>query len=73
MKQQSIHEVFTALKACGIKVEYGEQVEAGQYRGSFKTVGDEEHAKIIELYVSGLGMDKVGPRWKEAVRRSTTT
>ena len=57
------------LKACGVKVEYGEQVEAGAYRGTFKTVGDQEHSEIIRLYVEGSSMGKIA----EKVERSTKT
>jgi hypothetical protein len=51
------------LKATGIKVEYGEPIEKGEYRGAFKTVGDPEHAEIIKLYVDeGLGMNKIAEK-----------
>jgi len=39
------------LQVLGIRVEYGEPVEAGLYRGSFKTMGDEEHAEIVRIYL----------------------
>lgn len=47
------------LAACGLKVEYGEQVELGKSRGAFKTIGDSEHVRIIELYQSNNSMEKV--------------
>lgn len=47
------------LKAVGVKVEYGEPVEKGEYRGTFKTVGDVEHAAIINLYIEGLSMNGI--------------
>jgi hypothetical protein len=48
------------LKAVGVKVEYGEPVEKGEYRGTHMTVGDHEHAEIIRLYVEeGLSMNKI--------------
>jgi hypothetical protein len=47
------------LSNVGIKVECGEPVFEGEYRGAFRTVGDEEHAEIIRLYVEeGLGLTK---------------
>lgn len=58
------------LKATGVKVEYGEPVEKGEYRGAFKTVGDLEHAEIIKLYVEeGLSMNKIA----EQIGRSSKT
>lgn len=58
------------LKAVGIKVEYGEPIETGQYRGTHTTVGDKEHADIIRLYVDeGLSMDRIA----EKLERSSKT
>jgi len=39
------------LKAVGVKVEYGETLEEPVLKGTYKTVGDREHAEIIRLYV----------------------
>ena len=39
------------LRSVGIRVERGEPIRKGLYRGSYKTIGDPEHMKIIELYV----------------------
>lgn len=39
------------LTNVGIKVEYGEPLEQGEARGTFKTVGDQEHAEIIRLTI----------------------
>jgi len=51
------------LKELGIRVEYGEIPEEGQYRGTFKTVGDREHAEIIALYQEqGLSMKEVSAK-----------
>jgi len=55
------------LAACGLKVEYGEPVEAGDYRGTFKAIGDKKHSEIIKLYASGLSMNKIS----EQTKRST--
>lgn len=58
------------LKAVGIRVEYGEEVELGESRGTYKTVGDQEHAEIIRLYVEeGLGMKAIA----EKLGRSSRT
>lgn len=44
----------------GLRIEYGEAVEAGKNLGTFKTIGDEEHAKIIKFYTEDdLGMTKI--------------
>ena len=47
------------LKAVGIKVEYGEPIEKGEYRGVYRTVGDEEHSRIVELYLQGYSMNRI--------------
>jgi len=58
------------MKTVGIKVEYLEEIKEGEYRGTFKTVGDKEHAKIIRMYVEdGIGMDAIA----EKIGRSPTT
>ena len=58
------------LKACDVKVEYGEPIETGAYRGSYKTVGDQEHSEIIRLYhEEGLGMQPIA----EKLQRSTAS
>lgn len=51
------------LANVGIKVEYGEAIKTGEYRGKFKTVGDSEHAEIIHLYVEEeLSIDRIAGR-----------
>lgn len=50
------------VKAVGLKVEYGEQVDYGKDRGAFKTIGDEEHVQIVDEYFSGTGMCKLGKK-----------
>ena len=58
------------LSSVGLRVEYGEPVETGRYRGRFTTVGDREHAEIVRLYVEeGLSMREVA----EKLGRSTAT
>lgn len=47
------------LKAVGVKCEYGEPVETGANKGTFRTIGDAEHAKIVEMYADGLSMNKI--------------
>jgi len=48
------------LRSVGVKVEYGEPIEQGDYRGKFKTVGDKEHAQIIHLYTGeDLSLDRI--------------
>lgn len=57
------------LKAVGIKCEYGEPIEVGEYRGTFKTVGDREHAEIVRLYVEeGLSTDRIAEKLKRSTR-----
>jgi len=51
------------LKAVGVKVEYGETLEEPILKGTYKTVGDKEHVKIIRLYVEeALSMVKIGEK-----------
>lgn len=54
----------------GIKLEYGEPAFKGEYKGTFRTVGDKEHAEIVRLYVEeGLGFNKIA----EILGRSSLT
>ena len=58
------------LSNVGIKVEYGEPLYEGDYKGTFRTVGDKEHAEIIRLYIEErLGINKIA----EALGRSSRT
>jgi hypothetical protein len=41
-------------------VEVGEEVQYGKDYGNYRVVGDEEHAKILEMYLSGQSMADVG-------------
>jgi hypothetical protein len=57
------------LNTVGVKVEYGEQIERGEYRGTHMTVGDKEHAEIIRLYVEeGLSMNKIAEKLSRSSR-----
>jgi len=63
-------EKESILTNVGIKVEYGEPISEGEYRGTFRTVGDKEHGEIIRLYVEeGLGINKIA----EMTGRSSRT
>ncbi|MBC7112558.1 MAG: hypothetical protein H5T34_00815 [Candidatus Methanomethyliales bacterium] len=49
------------LQVAGIKVQFEERPEEGADRGRYKTVGDEEHARIISLYTEeGKSMESIG-------------
>jgi hypothetical protein len=51
------------LDSVGIKVEYGEQLHEAEYRGSFKTVSDKEHAQIVELYIKEkMGLQQIADK-----------
>jgi len=51
-------------------VEYGEPLFEGEYKGTFRTVGDKEHAEIIRLYIEErLGINKIA----EILGRSSRT
>ena len=55
------------LKELDITFEYGEEIEDS----SMQQVGDQEHAKIIKLYHSGLSMENVSKN--KDIKRSTAT
>jgi len=50
------------LKAVGVKVEAGDQIDYGQTTGTYKTVGDQEHTDIINTYFEGLSMGKLAKK-----------
>jgi hypothetical protein len=57
------------LKVVGVKVEYGEPLCEGDYRGTFRTVSDKEHAEMIRLYVEeGLSFDKIADQFSRSSR-----
>ena len=65
-----INERENILKAVGVKVEYGEPLYEGEYKGTFRTVGDKEHAEMIRLYTEEeLGINKIA----EMLGRSSRT
>ena len=51
----------------GLQIEYGVELEQPKDMGTFKTIGDTEHMKIMELYASGFGYNKI----HEQLNRST--
>jgi len=58
------------LRAVDIRVEYGEVPKEAEYKGSYQTVSDREHAQIVALYIEGAGgMDKIG----QTIERSSKT
>ena len=57
------------LKSVGIKVEYGEELNEGEYRGTFRTVSDKEHAEMIRLYIEeGLSYEKIAEQFNRSSR-----
>jgi hypothetical protein len=55
------------LSKLNIKVAFEEKPEEGEYRGRYRTLGDKDHAEIIELYVNGgLSMWKIAERLKRS-------
>jgi hypothetical protein len=57
------------MSKLGLKVQFEEIPERGEYRGTFTTVGDEEHTKIMQLYNDGLSMVGIA----EKIGRSSAT
>jgi hypothetical protein len=48
------------LRVLGITVEHGEDLKYGEEKGTFKTIGDEEHVELVKLYLNEkLSMDKI--------------
>jgi hypothetical protein len=39
------------LREVGIQIEYGEELQEAQFKGSYSTVSDVEHVQIIRLYI----------------------
>jgi len=54
------------LRSVGLKVEYGERIDYGESRGSYKTISDQEHVQIIEDYFAGLSMGKIATKLKRS-------
>jgi len=51
------------LKSVGVKVEHGEALQEPLLKGTFKTVGDKEHAEITRLYIEdSLGMKVIAQK-----------
>lgn len=55
------------VKNVGLKIEYGVELEQPKDMGTFKSIGDLEHLKIMELYAEGYGYNKI----PEKLNRST--
>ncbi len=48
------------VRKVGLKIEYGEEVDYGEDKRTFRTVGDHEHVEIVSLYVvEKKGMGKI--------------
>lgn len=57
------------LKEVGIKVEHGESLHEGEYRGTFRTVSDKEHAEMIRLHIEeGLSLEKIAEHFNRSSR-----
>lgn len=54
-KQEKEH----ILEVLGIKVNYGEELDYGDDKGSFRTMSDTEHIEIAKDYVSGFSQTKI--------------
>ena len=64
--KQEKEDLLTQL---GIKIEYGEMPREALYRGRWKTVGDEEHAEIVRLYLEDkLSIHKISDRLKRSTK-----
>lgn len=57
------------IQAVGVKVELGEELKESEYRGTFQTVSDKEHAEMIRLYVEeDLGTGKIAEKQHRSSR-----
>jgi len=62
-------EGIKSSSARGVEVEYGEPLYEGEYRGTFRTVGDKEHAEMIRLYIEeGLSLEKIAEQFSRSSR-----
>jgi hypothetical protein len=51
------------LKELGIKIEFGDPIEKGDYRGDYNTVGDPEHAEMVRLHIEeGLSFNRIAQK-----------
>lgn len=51
------------LTKLGFKIDYDtDAAKEGLDKGTFSTVGDQEHSEMISLYMQGLGMDAVAAK-----------
>ena len=54
-------------------MKYGESLYEGEYRGTFRTVSDKEHAEMIRLCVEeGLSFEKIAEHFSRSSRTSHT-
>lgn len=61
------------LHQLGITVTYGEPLKESILKGTFKTVGDKEHAEMIRLYVEEeLSMNRISEKLKRSPRTPHT-
>lgn len=59
------------LKSVSVKVEYDEVLEEVDFRGTFRTASDKEHADIIRLYIEeNLGMKDMAEKLNRSSRIS---
>lgn len=57
------------MASVGVKVERGEMLKEAVSKGTFKTVGDKEHAQIITLYAAeNLSCVKIAERLERSSR-----
>ena len=60
-KQEKEH----ILKQLGISCEYGEEIQYGENKGTYNTIGDREHSIIIADYIEGKGgMNKLAAKYE---------
>lgn len=54
-----------------MKVEYSEELNEGEYRGTLRTVSDNEHVDIVRLYIEeGLSYEKIAEQLNRLSRTS---
>jgi hypothetical protein len=60
-KENILHEL-------DIHIEYGEPLKEGENKGTFRTVGDSEHADIVKLYSEGYGYESIAQQLNRSSR-----
>ena len=54
------------IRSVGLKIERGEEIHYAESRGTFKTIGDEEHLQILDLFMGKVSMGNIAKNLKRS-------